>query len=114
MSNYKGFRSKGPRDRAKRQVLTIVYGESNDSSTKPFFTKSYPCYFCKKEFSFSELTVEHLMPVSRGGAVKDVRNLEVACKPCNNKKSDKTVDELVIAGAASYLFPRRGIREEEK
>lgn len=43
------------------------------------------CYYCGKKFPPSELTMDHVIPVSRGGrSVKE--NLVPCCKECNNKK----------------------------
>ena len=38
------------------------------------------------------LTLDHLMPVSRGGN-NDENNLATACRPCNSKKRDRTPEE---------------------
>lgn len=43
------------------------------------------CYYCGRRFRPSELTMDHLIPLIRGGrSVKS--NLVPACKECNNKK----------------------------
>lgn len=43
------------------------------------------CYYCQGHFSPDELTMDHVVPVVRGG--KSVKaNIAVACKSCNNKK----------------------------
>ncbi len=43
------------------------------------------CYYCGKKNTFKNLTMDHLVPLSRGGrSTKD--NLVPCCKPCNNKK----------------------------
>ena len=43
------------------------------------------CYFCGGRFHPSELTMEHVVPIIRGG--KSVKgNVVPACKECNNKK----------------------------
>ncbi len=43
------------------------------------------CHFCGEEFPPSELTMDHLVPVVRGG--KSTRgNVVPACKECNNRK----------------------------
>jgi len=43
------------------------------------------CYYCGKKFPPSELTMDHIVPIIRGG--KSTRgNLVTACKECNNKK----------------------------
>ncbi len=43
------------------------------------------CYYCGGKFKPQELTMDHLIPIVRGG--KSVQgNLVPACKECNNKK----------------------------
>ena len=43
------------------------------------------CYYCGKTFRPADLTMDHLIPIARGG--KSVQgNLVPACKECNNKK----------------------------
>lgn len=43
------------------------------------------CYYCGNKFSPSVLTMDHLIPLSRGG-VSEKNNIVAACKDCNNKK----------------------------
>ena len=53
------------------------------------------CHFCEGQFPKEELSMDHLVPVSRGG--KSVRgNVVVACKDCNNKKTYKTPVEMIL------------------
>ena len=43
------------------------------------------CYYCEQKFKPDELTMDHLVPIVRGG--KSVQgNLVPACKKCNNQK----------------------------
>lgn len=43
------------------------------------------CYYCEKKVLFKEITMDHLVPLSRGGrSTKD--NLVPCCKKCNNLK----------------------------
>ncbi len=43
------------------------------------------CHYCGGTFPPEELTMDHLVPVIRGG--KSIRgNVAPACKECNNKK----------------------------
>lgn len=54
------------------------------------------CHYCEGEFKVSELTMDHLTPIIRGG--KSVRgNVVPSCKNCNNKKKYFTVSELAVA-----------------
>lgn len=47
------------------------------------------CQYCGKR---DRLTIDHVVPKSRGG--RDTwENLVSACVPCNNKKGDRTPDE---------------------
>lgn len=45
------------------------------------------CYYCGSKFKPSELTMDHKIPVSRGGK-SDRNNLVPACKHCNNRKKN--------------------------
>jgi len=43
------------------------------------------CYYCGNLFKPSELTMDHIVPLARGGrSTKD--NLVACCKECNNRK----------------------------
>lgn len=48
----------------------------------------YTCAYCEKKAD----TVDHIIPQSRGGG-NTWTNLVAACKPCNNKKADRTPEE---------------------
>ncbi len=51
------------------------------------------CYYCGKDFDPAFLTMDHLVPVVRGGqSIKN--NLVVACRKCNSKKKHKTLVEI--------------------
>ena len=43
------------------------------------------CYYCGRRFSPSELTMDHIVPIIRGG-MSTKNNIATACKDCNNKK----------------------------
>jgi len=43
------------------------------------------CYYCNAQVHPKELTMDHIVPIIRGG--KSIRsNIVAACKECNNKK----------------------------
>lgn len=50
----------------------------------------YTCQYCGRQGS--ELTVDHVLPKSRGGQ-STWENLVAACRPCNLKKGDRTPEE---------------------
>lgn len=49
---------------------------------------SYLCLCCKEQ---KPLTVDHVIPVTKGGR-NDVSNLQPLCKECNSRKGQKTID----------------------
>ena len=53
------------------------------------------CHYCKGTFPASELTLDHIVPVSRGG--RSTRgNLVVCCRKCNQEKKYLTPAEQII------------------
>ena len=50
------------------------------------------CQYCRKSFPTEKLTIDHVIPKSRGGA-KSWTNLVTACKKCNQKKGCRTPEE---------------------
>lgn len=49
------------------------------------------CLCCGKGESEAALTVDHVVPLSRGGS-SDISNLQPLCKTCNSAKGSKTID----------------------
>lgn len=45
------------------------------------------CYYCNCKLAIHEATVDHVVPLSRGGA-PGIENCVLACEPCNNKKGN--------------------------
>ncbi|NJL25809.1 MAG: HNH endonuclease, partial [Calothrix sp. SM1_5_4] len=43
------------------------------------------CYHCEQRFPREELTMDHLIPLSRGGKSLK-KNIVVSCKQCNSHK----------------------------
>ncbi len=53
------------------------------------------CYYCGKKFRPEELTMDHIVPIARGG--KSVKsNVVPACKECNNRKKYLTPVEMLM------------------
>ena len=50
------------------------------------------CQFCARALPASELTLDHVMPRSRGGH-SSWENLVACCYECNNRKGDRTPEE---------------------
>jgi hypothetical protein len=50
------------------------------------------CQYCGKKLKVSEITIDHVMPKSRGGK-NSFLNCVISCMPCNNRKDSKTLEE---------------------
>lgn len=53
------------------------------------------CHYCHKHFALEDLTMDHIVPVARGG--KSTRgNIVPCCKECNNRKKYLTPAEMIM------------------
>ena len=57
-----------------------------------FKRDGYECVYCNESFKRTNLTLDHVIPQSKGGP-NTWENLVTACKPCNNEKADLTLKE---------------------
>jgi len=53
------------------------------------------CHYCEQKFSKEELTMDHILPIGRGG-FSTKGNIVPCCKPCNSKKGHKTPAEISL------------------
>lgn len=53
------------------------------------------CYYCEKSCEQDELTMDHVVPLARGGR-STKSNCVLSCKACNNKKKHQTSAEIVL------------------
>lgn len=49
------------------------------------------CQYCGLKLCFNEITIDHIVPLSKGGD-NSFTNCVVACRPCNDYKSDIPLD----------------------
>jgi 5-methylcytosine-specific restriction endonuclease McrA len=61
------------------------------------------CQYCLKKLLPAALTLDHVIPRSRGGG-STWENLVASCKPCNNHKGNRTPEE---AGMKLAKTPRQ-------
>ena len=53
------------------------------------------CHYCEKKYSKKDLTMDHIIPIARGGK-STKNNIVVSCKTCNTKKGLKTPVEEIL------------------
>ena len=63
------------------------------------------CQYCGNYFKTSELTVDHVLPKSKGGK-NTWENLVAACVPCNQKKGSKTLEQADMRPIRKPHTPR--------
>jgi len=70
----------------------------------------YPCQYCSESFPVKELTLDHVMPVSRGGRT-EWENIVTACKKCNHSKGSKLITPNRLPWKPEYWHIVSCIRE---
>lgn len=71
-----------------------------------FERDEYRCQYCGKRFQSSELSIDHIMPRSRGGA-ESWFNLALACTSCNHRKGARTPKEAGMRLIRTPSEPRK-------
>ena len=64
---------------------------------------NYTCQYCGIRLSKAQLTIDHVLPRSRGGETR-WDNVVTACGPCNRRKGSRMLDE---ARMPLRCLPRR-------
>src|SRR5262245_2812857 len=69
---------------------------SRDLRLRIFERDEWQCWYCGIEIeessAFSSASIDHLLPESRGGSNEE-SNLVTACRSCNSKKNNRTLEE---------------------
>jgi 5-methylcytosine-specific restriction endonuclease McrA len=86
------------RNKYKRRTKVQDAGTyTNEQWQERLAEYNYCCAYCYKPFTIEQLTVDHMIPLSRGGT-NTIDNLVPACKSCNSRKKDKTPLEMLQKG----------------
>jgi hypothetical protein len=81
--------------------LTPVYGKA-----KVLKRDRCTCAYCGQRFEARVLTVDHIVPASRGGALSWM-NTVAACRACNARKAARTPDEARMPLLFAPFVPSR-------
>jgi hypothetical protein len=68
-----------------------------------FAEDEYNCQYCGNHFSFADLCLDHIVPLSKNGDNED-ENLTTACKYCNAKKWETDVFKFIATNNITPLI----------
>jgi 5-methylcytosine-specific restriction endonuclease McrA len=71
-----------------------------------FARDGYRCMYCRKRFPLQQLSLDHVVPRSQGGAT-DWENIVTSCVRCNVKKGGRTPHEAQMGLAEQPVRPKR-------
>lgn len=76
------------------------------TNARLFRRDRHTCLYCGTALPARALTRDHVVPVSRGG--RDAwENVVTACRACNQRKADRTLEELGMELLAVPFVPNR-------
>ena len=84
------------------KTIRLVY----EDNIKKYGTLT--CEYCKNPIEFGKDTLEHKMPLSRGGT-NNYENLCIVCRHCNSSKQSKTVEEFMQWRIKNYDCSPAGV-----
>ena len=83
-----------------RVIRLLNYGGIPRTSIKLnreniYFRDAYKCYLCGNEFDKRDLSIDHIVPSSKGGKL-EWTNVITCCKKCNYEKGDKLLSQMNV------------------
>lgn len=81
------------RERARKRTALKPPSWSWQEVAQMYHDQNGVCAYCESPL-FTDFHVEHMIPLSRGGA-NDWTNIAISCPSCNLRKADKTVEEFL-------------------
>lgn len=93
------------------KVVRLLHNIDTNFSKKVPFSKqgimirdNYKCQYCGKQLNAKNATIDHVLPVSKGGK-NSFLNCVCSCKTCNNWKDDKLLSETNMVLAKTPIHP---------
>lgn len=75
--------------RLKKYVRTQAFYHVRFCRENVYLRDDYTCQYCARKMHARDLTLDHVLPASKAGP-KTWTNVVAACRPCNQKKSNRT------------------------
>ena len=98
--DYEIISGSGEKFQVPKVVVLKRYIKLPDRMYRPnrrniFLRDNYTCVYCLRQLETNELSIDHILPKSRGGK-ETWENLTTACKSCNCLKGDRTPEEAKL------------------
>ncbi len=97
--------------RGKHRVVDLINDVPALTNKRLFKRDNHMCMYCGDKLWDCELTRDHVVPVSRGGA-DTWENVVTACRECNHRKADKSLKEIEAKGMRLLAVPYAPNRAE--
>ena len=70
------------------EIQVIADRKQYTGAKRKLWKKSPFCWLCQKKLLIHEATIDHFIPLSKGG-LNNSNNYRLACEPCNIKRGNK-------------------------
>ncbi|MEH2070050.1 MAG: HNH endonuclease [Nostoc sp.] len=95
-----------PKQKSLRQYGRLSHSQKDRK--RPHLIAKYKmrCFWCGHNLTPETLTIDHYIPLSKGGSNK-IKNLRLACNGCNNKRGNAMPEDTleIIAEQSKIRFP---------
>lgn len=91
-----------------KSVVKFINGSLNPSRNNIMWRDKNQCQYCGVIQASRELTIDHVLPRSRGGK-NTWTNLVACCKKCNQKKRDRTPTEASMTLLNKPVKPKNSV-----
>lgn len=81
-------------EKLKKRAKSNRHKSYSQDCDKLYDEQGGKCFYCKKPVRKENATLDHIIPLSRGGYNKR-KNYVMACDSCNNEKGSMTKDEYI-------------------
>lgn len=71
--------------------------------------QNWLCFYCRRQLSKATLTIDHIIPKSKGGG-NHIDNMVGACFPCNNQRGNMDAGQFLAlkTGSKTQKSPAPG------
>lgn len=72
-----------------------VNSDEFNEKTYNLIKNKHICKYCKHMLTVENFSLDHIIPIARGGEIDNKNNMQIICKRCNRRKGQLTDSEYV-------------------